>query len=260
MGVKPKCLELADGSQIPILYEDRSVIAIDKPPGWMLVPFSWQKTDRNLQAAISSSIAARDYWASSRNLKYLQFVHRLDADTSGVILFARSRGALDAYADLFEARKIEKVYLAVVDTIPTRKDWVCRLSLAPHPKTIGKMQVNKRDGKEAETRFRLLASRNLPNTPKAALVEARPITGRTHQIRIHLAETGNPVAGDRLYGIRKVDQPKPSRTRSSLALRSVFLSYVDPFTKRPVRIQAPWREFVQQHGFKDVENWVPDAR
>lgn len=258
MGAKPKCVELADGSQIPILYEDRSVIAIDKPPGWMLVPFSWQKTDRNLQAAISSSIAARDYWASSRNLKYLQFVHRLDADTSGVLLFARSRGAMDGYTGLFEARKMEKVYLAVVDKIPARKEWVCRLPLAPHPKEIGKMHVNKRDGKQAETRFRVLANRTRANA-ETALVEARPVTGRTHQIRIHLAESGSPVVGDRLYGIKKIDRSRTARARLPLALRSVFLSYADPFTRRNVRILAPWREFVRHYGFDDVENWVPDA-
>ena len=257
MGAKPKCVELADGSQIPILYEDRSVIAIDKPPGWMLVPFSWQKTDRNLQAAISSSVAARDYWARSRNLKYLQFVHRLDAETSGVLLFARSRGALDGYTGLFEARKMEKAYLAVVDTIPARKEWVCRLPLAPHPKEIGKMHVNKRDGKQAETRFRVLANQTRANADRA-LVEARPVTGRTHQVRLHLAESGSPVVGDRLYGIKKMEGSRTSRARLSLALRSVFLSYVDPFTRRRVRIAAPWREFAGHYGFDDFENWAPD--
>ena len=108
---KSDAIELPTGERIPILYEDRSVLAIDKPRGWMLVPFSWQKTDRNLQAAIASSIAARDFWARSRNLKYLRSIHRLDADTSGVLLFARSPGATRTYGELFESRKMEKVYL-----------------------------------------------------------------------------------------------------------------------------------------------------
>jgi 23S rRNA-/tRNA-specific pseudouridylate synthase len=67
---KPDYIELSTGERIPILYEDRSVLAIDKPRGWMLVPVSWQNTSRNLQAALTSSIAARDFWARSRNLKY----------------------------------------------------------------------------------------------------------------------------------------------------------------------------------------------
>ena len=65
---KPNQIELGDGTLIPILYEDRSVLAIDKPPGWMLVPYTWQKTDRNLQAAIVSAIAEGFFWARSRNL------------------------------------------------------------------------------------------------------------------------------------------------------------------------------------------------
>jgi 23S rRNA-/tRNA-specific pseudouridylate synthase len=96
---KPNRIELPGVEPIPILYEDRSVIAIDKPGGWMLVPFSWQKTSRNLQTALASSIAAGDFWARSRNLKQLRFVHRLDAETSGVLLLAKSQGALRAYSD-----------------------------------------------------------------------------------------------------------------------------------------------------------------
>ena len=90
---KPNCIELPDCEPFPILYEDRSVIAIDKPRGWMLLPVSWQNTGHNLQAAINSSIEARDFWARSRGLKFLRYVHRLDADTSGVLLLLqKSRG------------------------------------------------------------------------------------------------------------------------------------------------------------------------
>src|SRR6478735_5246771 len=98
---------------MPILYEDRAVLAIDKPRNWMLVPFNWQRTNRNLQAAIVSSIAAGDFWARSRGLKFLRHIHRLDADTSGVLLLARSQGALDTMGRLFESRQMHKTYLAV---------------------------------------------------------------------------------------------------------------------------------------------------
>src|SRR5580692_9616306 len=106
-------IELPDCEPIPILYEDRAVIAIDKPRGWMLVPHSWQKTSFNLQAAIASSIAGRDFWARSRSLKFLRHVHRLDADTSGILLFAKSPRGVETFSDLFEGRKMEKTYLAV---------------------------------------------------------------------------------------------------------------------------------------------------
>src|SRR5580693_3713156 len=111
---KPNSIELPDCHPIRILYEDRTAIAVDKPPGWMLVPHTWQRTDWNLQAAITSSIAVGDFWARSRNLKFLRHIHRLDADTTGVLLFGKSPGALETFSDLFEGRKMEKTYLAIV--------------------------------------------------------------------------------------------------------------------------------------------------
>ena len=234
---KPNCIELPTGERIPILYEDRSFIAIDKPRGWMLLPFSWQRTGRNLQAALTSSIAAGDFWARSRNLKFLRFVHRLDADTSGILLFARSPGALRACSELFESRRMDKVYLAVVHGRPKEIEWTCRLKLAPDARQRGRMKGDARHGKPAETGFRVLHS-----TEKFSLLEAHPWTGRTHQIRVHLAESGFPVAGDELYGSGPAG-------RLNLGLRAVQLSFADPFTRRKIQIRAPREEFCREYGF-----------
>ncbi|HKI68229.1 MAG TPA: RNA pseudouridine synthase [Verrucomicrobiae bacterium] len=236
--LKPDYIELADGLKIPFLYEDRSVLAIDKPRGWMLVPFSWQKTNWNLQAALVSSIAARDFWARSRNLKFLRFVHRLDAETTGILLLAKSPGAVRTYSALFESRKMEKVYLAVVHGVPKQKEWICRLKLGSDPRQRGKVKMDLRHGKAAETTFRVMQS-----LEKTALVEAHPFTGRTHQIRVHLAETGHPVVGDEFYG------PQPVKKGINLGLRAIRLAYHDPFTRRRVEIRAPFEKFVREHGF-----------
>lgn len=219
------------------------MIAIDKPRGWMLVPHSWQRTNRNLQAAITSSITAKDFWARSRNLKFLRHVHRLDAETTGILLLAKSMGAVNTFSDLFESRKMQKVYLAVVGGVPKQAEWICRLKLAPDPQRRGRMKVDARQGKEAETRFRLLETRG-----ECSLIEAHPRTGRTHQIRVHLAENGLPILGDDLYvgGGR-------GKTGSELALRAMELSYRDPFTKRPVRIAASAAEFLREYGFDNPE-------
>src|ERR1051325_10669812 len=107
---RPNSIPLGDEVSIPILYEDRSVMAIDKPAGWMLVPYSWDKTGRNLQLAIHSSMLGGDFWARSRSLKFLKFVHRLDAETTGILLFAKSPGALNTFGDLFESRRMHKRY------------------------------------------------------------------------------------------------------------------------------------------------------
>ena len=239
---KPRHIELEDGTVIPILYEDRSVLAIDKPAGWMLAPDSWDRTGRNLHLALQSSIEAGDYWARSRSLKFLRFVHRLDAGTSGVLLMARSRGALQVFSELFETRRVEKAYLAVIRGQPRQASWTCDLPLGADPRATGLMRVDRRAGKDAQTHFRVLQT-----GPARSLLEARPVTGRTHQIRVHLAEAGHPVLGDSFYG---GEQVKARGGQAPLALRAIRLAYRDPFQKRAVIIEAPHAEFVQAHGFE----------
>jgi 23S rRNA pseudouridine1911/1915/1917 synthase len=274
---KPKNIELNDGEiLIPILYEDRSVLAIDKPAGWMLAPDTWDQTGRNLQLALNSSVGAGDFWAKSRNLKYLRFVHRLDAETTGITLFAKSPGALRAYSELFEERRVEKFYLAVVHGIPEQTRWTCDLPLRPDPSHKGRMlttplpasarkftaraatrnDVESEDAapgyedftsegsaieKDAQTLFRVLKK-----LAKTALIEAQPTTGRTHQIRAHLAAAGHPVVGDPMYG---PDAAAASKGRQRLALRAVKLSFRDPFQKRTIHIQASAEDFLKEFGF-----------
>ncbi|HEX4122518.1 MAG TPA: RluA family pseudouridine synthase [Verrucomicrobiae bacterium] len=232
--MKPSAIELLDGTSVPILYEDRSVLAIDKPAGWMLAPATWDKTSRNLQRELMISIQAGEHWARSRNLKYIRFIHRLDAETSGVLLLAKSAGAVRALSELFESRLMRKKYLAVVHGIPAQPSWVCQLRISQEPGVRGQMTVDARLGKDAETAFRVLLQGQ-----DTTLIEATPLTGRTHQIRVHLAAEGHPVLGDTLYG----------GTGRELALRAVELSYTDPFQKRPVRILAPTQGFLRRHHF-----------
>jgi 23S rRNA pseudouridine1911/1915/1917 synthase len=235
--VKPSDIELPSGLLVPILYEDRSVLAIDKPAGWLLVPEKWTKTSRNLQRELMLGIHYGEYWARSRNIKFIRFVHRLDAETSGVLLMAKSAGALPVLSGLFESRQMRKKYLAVVHGIPKEASWVCKLKISQETGAKGQMFVDERHGKEAETAFQVLRQGQ-----GRALVEALPLTGRTHQIRVHLAAAGHPVLGDSLYGGMGRD----------MALRAIELSYTDPFQKRPVRITAPTQEFLRHFHFEMI--------
>ena len=247
---KPNYIELGERKaliRIPILYEDRSVLAIDKPPGWMLAPTDWMQTSRNLPAALESSIAAGDFWAHSRNLKFLRHVHRLDAETSGVLLFTKSPGAVRAYSELFENRVTEKIYLAIVRGVPKQTAWVCNLKLAPVERQPGKM-FPSRTGKDSETHFNILQTRAADSGESVTLVEARPLTGRTHQIRVHLAESGCPVVNDFLYGVETRAKPKASE-KVSMGLRAIELAYMDPFSRRRIKICAPSEEFLRGFGF-----------
>lgn len=219
-----------------ILYEDRAVLAIDKPPGWMLVPYNWDKTGRNLQLAISSAVLGGAFWARSRGLRFLRYVHRLDAETTGILLFAKSAGAVRTYGELFESRRMHKRYLAVVRGSPKDDEWVCRAKLGPDPKEHGRQRVDPY-GKEAETKFKVIERRG-----SLALIEARPVTGRTHQIRLHLEHAGLPILGDPMYGT-----PEDRTRRNALmALRAVELEYDDPFGRKRVRITAPSDKFIRQ--------------
>lgn len=243
---KTDYVELPSGLRISILHEDRATLVLDKPAGWLLVPTDWRQTRRNLQAEIESSLLARDFWARSRNLKFLRFVHRLDAETTGVLLFVKSPGATKAYSDLFASRAVEKTYLAAVRGFPREQRWTCRLPLAPDPARRGRICVDRRKGQEAVTEFRVLQTREAEGR-RMALVEARPLTGRSHQIRVHLAACGHAVAGDGLYD-REAGR-LPGTEDYPLGLRATALRYIDPFRRLPVRIDAPTADFVQAYGF-----------
>jgi RluA family pseudouridine synthase len=232
-------IQLADGTSIPILYEDRSVLAIDKPAGWMLVPYNWDKTGRNLQLAISSAILGGAFWARSRNLRFLKYVHRLDAETTGILLFAKSPGAVRTFGELFESRRMHKRYLAVVRGNPKEEQWICRARLGPDPQEHGRQRLEShaKAGKDAETHFKVIERKT-----GLTLIEAQPVTGRTHQIRLHLQHAGLPIIGDTMYGAPE----DRSRRNPPMALRAVELEYQDPFLHKRVRITAPSQEFIQQ--------------
>lgn len=233
---KPKFIQFGeDDITIPILYEDRGVIAIDKPAGWLCAPSSWEQTGRNLQLALESSVGAGDFWAHSRNVKFIRFIHRLDAETTGVLLMARSMGALSELSRVFEERTVEKRYLAVVHGVPKEKEWTCDLPIGEQHGTYGRMAANGLDAKDAVTHFRVVQALN-----SRALVEAEPVTGRTHQIRVHLAHVGHPIVGDAKYGdfaANKAIARGPAKFER-MFLHARRLRFTHPGTSEAIELEA----------------------
>lgn len=172
-----------------VLHVDRSVIALNKPPG--LAVQGGTKTDRHLDAMLD----ALRFGAGERP----RLVHRLDRDTSGVLLLARTARAAAALARSFRETEGEKIYWAIVAPAPSPPQGRIEHRLAKQPGERGeRVRVDQEEGRRAVTEYRTLdrAGRNV------AWLELRPLTGRTHQLRAHCAAIGAPILGDDKYGRR----------------------------------------------------------
>ena len=172
-------LTRASRDNLRILYEDDELLVVDKPSGVLTVP---GRTSWNQDSLLNRL---------RPGYPELKQVHRLDLETSGIVLWARSDRAQASLQRQFEARGVEKLYQALLENSPTSKEGTIELALGPDPLHPGRYQVDP-DGKAALTRYRVIEGRR---------VEFRPETGRSHQLRVHAATgLGCPIQGDRLYG------------------------------------------------------------
>jgi len=170
-----------------VLHKDRAAIVIDKPPG--LATQGGTKTDRHLDGLLDGL----RFEAEGRP----KLVHRLDKDTSGALLLARSAGAAAFFGKAFSSRSARKLYWALVVGVPSIEDGMIELPIAKQPGTGGeKMHVDEKEGLPARSRYRVIERAG----NAAAWVELQPYTGRTHQLRVHMAAIGHPIVGDGKYG------------------------------------------------------------
>jgi 23S rRNA pseudouridine1911/1915/1917 synthase len=174
-----------------VVYEDERIIGVDKASGVAVGADRWDESAERLDSLLGSLYNSPVFT-----------VHRLDKDTSGIIVFARDSGAHRLLSGAFESRQTEKIYYAVVHGRPGWTETDCDLSLVPDGDRQHRTIIDKYHGKKSLTHFRLLLCAG-----SYAVVEARPVTGRAHQIRVHLASLGHPVVCDPLYGARS--SPKP---------------------------------------------------
>jgi len=220
-------------TRLKVIYEDESVIALDKPAGLATV------RERDGTDGLSDLLGLR--------LQEKVFIiHRLDKETTGIVLFARNEDAHTKLSLQFQKREVTKTYLALVEGAIPESEGTIDYPLAPDPKNRFKMRIDEKRGKECLTSFSV-EKRFL----KYTLLKAMPKTGRTHQLRLHFAGFGHPVACDGLYGNgnplylsrikknyrRRKDRPeKPLLAR--LALHAWKLEFHHPRTRERMILEA----------------------
>ena len=168
-----------------LLYEDGELIAVNKPAG-----INSQRTPYQLKGTLEYWVS--EYFKAGGNSEPARVVHRLDRGTSGAMLFPKNRPGAGRLSKLFQDGLVDKRYLALVSGRPDQEVWSVD---APIGKVASARYGIVEGGKPSRTEFRTIAS-----SDNLALVEARPMTGRTHQIRVHLASVGLPILGDATYG------------------------------------------------------------
>jgi RluA family pseudouridine synthase len=232
--------------ELSVLYEDQYLLAIDKPSGLATSPDRYNPDRPSLLKLLHAGIAEAKPWARERNLAYLMNAHRLDEETSGIILLAKSKPVLVELVDLFGAEKPCKKYLALVRGSPLETRFEVEAKIAPHPAKIGLFHVNPKLGKRATTRFGVVEKFS-----QVALMECEPLTDRTHQIRIHLKYAQLPLVGDQLYGgkplllsrIKPVYRLKPQQSERPLLARAALhlqeMTLQHPMTHNLLNINAP---------------------
>lgn len=212
-----------------VLYEDRDILIIDKPTGLLTQPTQARERDTLLERA-------GKYMARKRGVPrpYVGVVHRIDQQTSGVILVVISPRALRPFQNLFRTHTIERSYLAVVEGVFLTPSGRIDLPLIADAGDGRRGTAREPgEGTPATTHFRVVESYGRA----ATLVALRLETGRTHQIRIHLAALGHPVVGDAVYG-RRGRAAFPIKFPRQ-ALHAEALGFVHPLSEQPIRVEAP---------------------
>lgn len=222
-----------------VLVQDRAAIVLNKPPG--LATQGGTKTFDHVDGLLDAFMGEGD--------PRPRLVHRLDKDTSGVLLVARTPGSAAFFSKRFSGRSAKKVYWALVIGVPDVNHGLIEAPLAKQPGTGGeKMHVDEENGQPAKTRYRVIERAG----NAAAWVELEPLTGRTHQLRAHMAAIGHPIVGDGKYGGRDAFLTGSVSRKMHLHARRLIIDHPD---KKKIDVTAPLPDHfaasMQQLGFDE---------
>jgi 23S rRNA pseudouridine955/2504/2580 synthase len=225
-------------AEFPVVFEDAALLVIDKPSGVAVHGGSGVSF-----GVIESLRAARP------QAKFLELVHRLDRDTSGLLMIAKKRTALVELHRMLREGEVEKIYTAMAKGCWQGKARELRESLHKYVTASGERRVSVReDGMVAATRVQPVKT-----AEDCSLLELHLLTGRTHQIRVHLAHAGHPVLGDDKYGDFELNKQLSKRGVRRLFLHAGRLSLVHPLTGEPVRLESPLPEDMRAFAAKHLE-------
>lgn len=212
--------------EFPILFEDASLLVLSKPPGLVVHPGSGNSNGTLVNGLLHHCDAIAEVGDAVRP----GIVHRLDKDTSGVMVVAKNEAVHRMLVEAFKAREVEKEYIALVHGIPARPEGRIVAAIGRHQANRQKMAVQEITGKYAVSNWRVLESYG----GRYSRVKVRIETGRTHQIRVHMAHVGHPVAGDTLYGPNRDNSAFPRQM-----LHAWRIAFVHPETGEKLQFQAP---------------------
>ena len=209
-----------------IVFQDDHLLVVDKGPGLVVHPARGHRED-TLSQMLAPLLAVGEGGETGWDPERPGIVHRLDRDTSGLMVVARSEEAHRRLQSALSAREIEREYLALVEGRPPARTGTIEAPIGRDPRVRTRMAVGGSAAREARTHFEL--ERALADT---SLLRLRLDTGRTHQIRVHLAYTGHPVVGDPVYGHRH-------ETASRMALHAVTIRFIHPADGREIVVESP---------------------
>ena len=216
---------------LDIVYEDKDLVIINKPSGMVVHPASG-----NYENTLVNALIYR-YNLDDTNVRS-GIAHRIDKDTSGLVIVAKNDKTLELLTDMFKNKEIKKTYVAIVDGVINNKSGTINAPITRDVKDRKKMMVGK-DGKNSITHFYVIKTfKN--NTYISLNLE----TGRTHQIRVHMAYIGHPVTNDKVYG--------KENTSFGQYLHASKLEFIHPITKKEIIVEAPLpEEFIEK--LKELE-------
>ncbi|MET4732811.1 23S rRNA pseudouridine1911/1915/1917 synthase [Thalassospira sp. MBR-102] len=239
---------IAEKIALDILYEDDDLLVINKPAGMVVHPAAGNESGTLVNALLAH---CGESLSGIGGVKRPGIVHRLDKDTSGAMVVAKTDATHRALSTLFSEDKenIERAYIAVVWGVPRQSEGVIEGNIGRSPRNRKKMAVLRNGGKPALTRYKVLAKRD---DSLACLVECRLLTGRTHQIRVHMTHLGHSLICDPVYGRSKLTQKFSKHVHEVLtgfekqALHARTLGFLHPKTGNYVLTKAPLPEDLQE--------------